>query len=586
MEDLMMSTSCLMLRCLAEYLFRLPLSFIAPFFGAMVINMSYILILSQCQCEMDSWGDTATEFGVSVSMMTWSFSGLRHVVQEPIFNDPVQNAFFQVLDALVGLLVLLMSSGLRPAATVVCVLLHVAFSLTLFILSNVDMLGVPQVTSFGMTLMPCVVWAMISVFRRHGMAVLGSSESELSTTLVQMLCETGFWDGACWLDADVDTVAGGSLNNMDSFMNKDMQGHSFTECLISDADRELFRKHCRRKEPGVKVMPATICVDGQHQTAMRTELFILQATSMKGSVLVGLRRGDGEGEISANGLSGDLESHFDELSLSTDMDLTASNNNASGSYSVLDPTRRPSTLTSVALDCLDIRPCPKDKVISTVLSMVAEGRRQMLPKNRKTLERTLKGTIELVCDHVVGGALVLIAEAKSFNRVFPQAELETEEETLNQPGLHTSDGGYMTMKLKDLHVTQTEFKEAFKAFTEHSETDRWPKDHPDPEARCQPKDGALLLDVSGFRLKCAVKVLGLPPPRRWPGVGTKHEAALAAAWTIENCIAVVRSDSGAVHVVIKDDAKPVALRISATEMSSLPEIMPSEENFHTTVESL
>merc|ERR1712151_49901 len=68
-------------------------------------------------------------------------------------------------------------------------------------------------------------------------------------------------------------------------------------------------------------------------------------------------------------------------------------------------------------------------------------------------------------------------------------------------------------------------------------------------ARGQPKDGAFLIGFSGYRAKCAAKILGLRPPMAWRGVGTKHEAALACAWAVRGSVVVVRSDSGTLHVL-------------------------------------
>ena len=129
--------------------------------------------------------------------------------------------------------------------------------------------------------------------------------------------------------------------------------------------------------------------------------------------------------------------------------------------------------------------------------------------------------------------------------------------------LQSSDSGYMTQRLRGLHVSDPRFVSAFQDFTAHSASDRWPDAHPDEAARGQPKDGALLLDVTGFRLKCAVKVLGLPPPRQWPGVGTTHEAALACAWAVDGCVAFVRSDSGSIHAIARRQDALHAYRILA-----------------------
>jgi len=111
----------------------------------------------------------------------------------------------------------------------------------------------------------------------------------------------------------------------------------------------------------------------------------------------------------------------------------------------------------------------------------------------------------------------------------------------------------MTQRLRNTRVTDERFADAFREFTLHSDNDRWPDDHTDPGARGQPKDGAFLLSTRGYRVKCAAKLLGLPPAGKWESVGTKHEAALACAAAVAGSVVLVRSDSGSVHLVQKLD---------------------------------
>lgn len=96
------------------------------------------------------------------------------------------------------------------------------------------------------------------------------------------------------------------------------------------------------------------------------------------------------------------------------------------------------------------------------------------------------------------------------------------EATSGGGSFSTADDGYMTARLRGLHVSSHGFASIFRDFTEHSSTDRWSQDHPDAAARGKPKDGAILIDFSGYLVCCAVKLLGLSPPRKWHNVGTKH----------------------------------------------------------------
>lgn len=212
----------------------------------------------------------------------------------------------------------------------------------------------------------------------------------------------------------------------------------------------------------------------------------------------------------------------------------------------------------------------------------------------------------------------------------------------------TADGGYLTRRLRKVHICTNEFKDVFTSFSEHSSTDRWPVDWPDEEARNltgrilvstmtqyrlrdgfvevfgggawhrlteeqpklpnwanirqqleaglgnptndhveqldqneigemtdqikslflgedgrpvsavqkvvgQPKDGAILMSASGFRLKCAVKLVGLPKAcKTWPGVGVRHETSLQVACFLRKAIVLVRSDLGTLHVICVD----------------------------------
>jgi len=116
--------------------------------------------------------------------------------------------------------------------------------------------------------------------------------------------------------------------------------------------------------------------------------------------------------------------------------------------------------------------------------------------------------------------------------------------------------GYMTERLRDVHVTSAEFLEAIQELTLHTEDDRWPRGH---VAEGLPKDGFTLLDaVSGYRLKSAARMVGLPtPPFIWDNVGTRHLAALAACWAFRSgpSIVMVRSDSGKIHILTSQEAK-------------------------------
>jgi len=161
---------------------------------------------------------------------------------------------------------------------------------------------------------------------------------------------------------------------------------------------------------------------------------------------------------------------------------------------------------------------------------------------------TVITAVELVCERAQGGALLCIGRAVDFKHVFPATESMADAA---RPALRVCDKAYMTERLRGVHISDARFAAAFGEFTEHSADDRWPSDHGDAAARGQPKDGAFLISTSGYRLKCAVKLLGLPPPGHWDSVGTKHETAMACAWAVKGAHVLVRSDSGSIHYVVR-----------------------------------
>lgn len=136
-----------------------------------------------------------------------------------------------------------------------------------------------------------------------------------------------------------------------------------------------------------------------------------------------------------------------------------------------------------------------------------------------------------------GGACIILA---------PDAELQK-----LAPHAHVSDGGGMTQRMRGINARSAEFQELFHEFARHSSTDRWPADHPDRLLRGRPKDGVgVLLSPRGFRVKCAVRLEGLPhASKAWSCMGMRHNAALAAIDVMDRAMVCLRSESGMVHVL-------------------------------------
>mmetsp|Transcript_83076 Transcript_83076/g.238705 ORF Transcript_83076/g.238705 Transcript_83076/m.238705 type:complete len:612 (-) Transcript_83076:70-1905(-) len=136
-----------------------------------------------------------------------------------------------------------------------------------------------------------------------------------------------------------------------------------------------------------------------------------------------------------------------------------------------------------------------------------------------------------------GGACIILA---------PDAELQK-----LAPHAHVSDGGGMTQRMRGINARSAEFQELFHEFAQHTSTDRWPADHPDGLLRGRPKDGVgVLLSPLGFRVKCAVRLEGLPhASKAWSCMGMRHNAALAAIDVMSRAMVCLRSESGMVHVL-------------------------------------
>jgi len=204
----------------------------------------------------------------------------------------------------------------------------------------------------------------------------------------------------------------------------------------------------------------------------------------------------------------------------------------------------PTTLaTPAALEPVEAQTCGRAELEDMLLTGVS-------PPNQETI----RFAITLICEHAQSGALLAIAPKEAFRATFCNS-------CNGGPMICTADNGYMSDLLHGVHISDERFKSAFRLFTEHSATDRWPQDHAEVAARGQPKDGAFLIDTSGYRVACAAKLMGLSPPKRWRSMGTKHEAALACAWEVEDATVLVRSDSGSIHGIIRKGDRIIVLRL-------------------------
>ena len=96
---------------------------------------------------------------------------------------------------------------------------------------------------------------------------------------------------------------------------------------------------------------------------------------------------------------------------------------------------------------------------------------------------TVSAAIQLCLKHARGPALVLIAEREAFRSVFCDEEDGEDGEAMAMMEFRTTDGGYMSERLRNIHVSDPRFAEAFRDFTDSAGAGYWSEDYPDPFAR-------------------------------------------------------------------------------------------------------
>jgi len=189
---------------------------------------------------------------------------------------------------------------------------------------------------------------------------------------------------------------------------------------------------------------------------------------------------------------------------------------------------------------LDVLECSRTEAVGYGLAAVAAGPGRVAA--RSTVEHILRLVLQ-----AHSGVCGIVAPDEQLRRLVGHA--------------HCSDEGGMTHYMKGLHVSDPEFEKRFLEFTEHTETDRWPEEHSEPELRGKPKDGiAVLLSPSGFRVKCAVRLEGLPLSlKTWSQRGMRHMTALAVTDFLLQSMVIVRSCVGQVHVLVKEPTQELVV---------------------------
>jgi len=394
---------------------------------------------------------------------------------------------------------------------------------------------------------------------QHDLAV----EKRATEKLLAMLCDAG-----CWLAPDGDAILRNDAR-LNEIIGLDVSGSSFRSRMPLE-ERQLFRaatvdaKVSNLQDP-VLLLPSSLY--GSDMKPQRVDLFIVDIRSefaaladrTRPGFLIGIRLAAPECTAPAieqapfdlvQASASPSSQHSSELGfqsptfrlpicdLRTALADRANTSEIEVHRKPSDPTSIPETLRSAQLPCPIAHNCGRKGVLDWLLDVGDPG------LDSPRLRDTVDATLELMCDHALGGALVCVADSRDFQQVFAKIGG-------SQSCTRSSDEGYMTDFLRGVHVRDARFREAFREFTRHTSNDRWPDDHPDERARGQPKDGAILLSTRGYRVQCSAKLLGLAPAASWGSFGTKHEAALACAWAIPGCFVFVKSDSGPLHVVVK-----------------------------------
>jgi len=385
------------------------------------------------------------------------------------------------------------------------------------------------------------------------------------------------FDAACWVEPGTGLIVRSDqrldamLGLGQSMMGREMGLHMPADERVLFAARIACRATMGCERPVELVRSKLIAKDGQH---VDVELFIADLRDARACAdlqggfagfLIGIRfahpmnaslGGQEDADtldrtpVSLTPTGTDLQAVASEQRLSEEnVALLGSDALSSGGLApAVQPARSlcatslPETLQSAALPCPRLHVCSRPEFESVVAGAPCFDD---FPRvNCSMTRRTLLQAIELLFDHAAGGALLCVADAEAFRHVFDSG-------MPGRPTAQACDQGYMTERLRGAHISDPRFAAAFREFTRHSDNDRWPLDHVDERARGRPKDGAFLVSRSGYRIKCAAKLLGLAPSATWANMGTKHAVALACAWEVPGCFVFVRSDGGARHVVVR-----------------------------------
>mmetsp|Transcript_33608 Transcript_33608/g.85110 ORF Transcript_33608/g.85110 Transcript_33608/m.85110 type:complete len:643 (+) Transcript_33608:56-1984(+) len=437
-----------------------------------------------------------------------------------------------------------------------------------------QLVTMPMVTDGHYNGLVGVPWTLVVAYllqeaRHQACKVEGqlACEKEAAEALISRLCDSG----GIWLAHDGDTVVSSDAR-FDEITGIPMAGTRLSQHLASVDDARKL-EHALKMRPlqclAEPVVLISVMLERSQMPPTKVDLFIADRRrsvslaneagldSSQPGYLLGLRLAD---PFAVEPLPQQAHHGLELIQkvvplrsassadFNVDVEASYCNIEVEASWAV-------ETLPSTELPSLEVTTCTREFVDSVMT--------KLLP--HELAYTTIRRMIDLARDYAKGGVLIVVAAEDALDEVFNEDLGEDGGEV--KPVLSSSDGGYMTGRLRGIPVSHPDFARAFQEFTEHSATDRWPVNHPHSAARGQPKDGAFLISFSGYRKKCAAKILGLRPPMAWRGVGTKHETALACAWAVRDSVVLVRSDSGTLHVLWRRGSRVHVHKIIAREVA-------------------
>lgn len=188
----------------------------------------------------------------------------------------------------------------------------------------------------------------------------------------------------------------------------------------------------------------------------------------------------------------------------------------------------------------------------------------------ETAADVAKAAIALVVDHMRSSTLIVCGSNENIEQTFGGTH------DLVQEAFIELDKGYMTQRLRGMHISDLTFASALKEFSDHSDIDRWPPNYHVIWPQGLTKEGACLIDSStGLSVKSAVKILGAHPATTWNHLGSPHECAQARAWVMAGFIVLLRSHNGQIHLINNCSTGPFGYQLEQADAVAREAVEPA-----------